>query len=236
MAYEIRIVSDPASIRQVQALRCEVFGPDYLTPAARRTGKENDPWDLLPQTRHVIIERGDEMVGTARLIFGERIEGYPDLGFKLPLEKLVDLAPLATTQPTLAEISRVCVKPAHRGRGVAQLLYRSAAELCVQHGVARWVGAANTETSEADAAAALERFIERAGLRAEVRCPLRVTGVVVEPGGSEASNLPPILRSYLKWGALSFLASPTYDSLFQRYAIPFIGETRAPLDRIPLTN
>lgn len=227
--YRCRIACDPRDILLAQSIRWTVFGREcgYIDPASIKGDREQSPWDLHSEALHILVEDDHGCVGAARLVVGRLHRGCHALGYGVPLEAEFDLGALAPAAECVAEIGRVCILADHRRRGAAQRLYEALAHESLQRGVSRWVGCANTELCSGADVVRLERRITELDLWADIRFEPRVrdTALPTDPGPKpDQPGLPPVLRSYVTWGAIRFAGRPMFDRRFGRFAIPFVSD------------
>lgn len=231
--YHCERATTASDIRRAQAVRCEVFGEEcgYLDPLIRQAGYEQDPWDLHPDAVHLLLVANGTCVGAARLVLGRLRGDCRALGYGVPMEAQFDLMRLTSAVVCVAEVGRVCVRSAHRGKGAARALYGALAQESLLRGATCMVGCANCEVEAPSDASRLEGLISRLGLWSEVAfLPRSAASLAPEapasPATSEMSALPPVLRSYVTWGRVTFAGPPVFDRRFGRMAIPFVCDPR----------
>lgn len=231
--YRCRRAVTASDIRRAQAVRCEVFGTEcgYLDPSARSAGYEQDPWDLHPEAVHFLLERDRACVGAARLVFGRLRSGCPGLGYGVPMETQFDLMPLSSTSTCVAEVGRMCIREDHRGHGTAPLVYGALARECLRRNATSLIGCANCEVDTRDGALELEQIITDLGLWSDTIFQPRVPAQddpmhLPSLKTSDLATLPPVLRSYVAWGRVTFAGRPIFDRKFGRFAIAFLCDPR----------
>ncbi|XXR95054.1 GNAT family N-acyltransferase [Sorangium sp. So ce426] len=186
-------------------------------------GREMDGFDDLETTLHFIAYVDGLPAATARLIrpnpdVAQRI-GQP-LGVDLAAR--YDLGPFVGGDVSVAEVSRMCVVPEHRGAAVLRALYLAMVCESLRVGLTHWVGAGNAETDALEDAEIAYRIAERDGL---VSPRWRV---VSRPGASASGPsvrpfYTPAERARARSGDLQGLRLPRTLSTFGRLAARYMG-------------
>jgi predicted GNAT family N-acyltransferase len=219
------LADTPAAIDVAQRVRSHVFVREkgLLSHHAAMVERETDGYDDLETTRHFIAYVGDAPVATARLITPNpevaRALGEP-LGIDLAAR--YDLGPFAAAGVSIAEVSRMCVVPEHRGTAVLGAICLAMYRESLRLGLTHWVGAANAETDAIEDAEIAYRIAEREGL---VSPRWRVTP---RPSGGEGapSTRPfytPAERLRARAGDLEGLRWPRTLETFSRLAARYMG-------------
>lgn len=237
----VGLAETSADIRAAQRLRWKVFveeqGARIQTPLA---GHDIDALDSFCQ--HLIVKDATtgDIVGTYRLLTAEAARqagGYYCANeFAMPHELL--------GRGRLLEIGRSCVLPGYRSGGTIALLWAGLAELLVASGHDTLIGCASIPLRPNRAAAV--------GLALKIAREHRVPGGVaavprhpfpaVECADETAIPVPPLLKGYLRSGAL-ICGEPCWDPEFDcadllvylgieqitsRYARRFLPKAEAP--------
>lgn len=212
--YHTHLAAGPADVAAAQRLRHEVFareGGALLGPESLADGLDVDEWD--EHCDHLLVREKltGQVVGTYRLLAPERAaalgRGYSDGEF--------DLARLDGLRPGLVEAGRSCVHPDHRNGAVINQLWAGIARYVFEAGHLYLGGCASVSVADGGATAAGVWDVVRHGHLAPAR--LRVTPHrpfdVEGPARPEILVMPPLLRAYLKLGAL-VCGRPAYDEDF----------------------
>ncbi len=219
-------------------VRWQVFSEAMqLAPGLLPALREINGFDVLDTTDNFVCYRGDEAIGTIRLLRPNpavaRVQKLA-LGLPLELQCRIDDMP---SRANLAELGRAAILRAHRGSPAIGKLYRAAYEASRRHGVTHWIGLSLTETdSRADTEIVLA-ILGRKGRTASRPC-LRPS--LPEPdhlscrpfysqeqrrlageGAYDTLPLPAIVRFLLGIG-LSFVGPPLFEPTFREYVLPIM--------------
>ncbi|AOP46213.1 GNAT family N-acetyltransferase [Streptomyces lydicus] len=209
--YTARIADTVEQIRAAQRLRHQVFagemGATLHTPLA---GHDIDAVDALAD--HLVVTRTatGEVVGTYRLL-------PPGRSSRLYSDGEFDLGALAPLRPSLIEAGRSCVHPDHRGGAVMTQMWAALARYTLLSGHRYLAGCASVPLADGGTAAAhawalgRTRYAAPAELRVTPHRPWRAT--VPAPERPSAAQLPPLLRGYLRIGAV-ICGAPAHDPEF----------------------
>ncbi|MGW0736411.1 GNAT family N-acetyltransferase [Streptomyces sp. NPDC002851] len=210
-SYAVAIADTPELIRAAQRLRHQVFGEEMgATLHSPVPGLDIDDFDAL--TDHLIVLDTDsgDVVGTYRLLPPGRSERlYADGEF--------DLSALAPIRPHLVEAGRSCVHPAHRNGAVINLLWSALARYALLSGHRYLAGCASVPLDDGGRAATSAWLLGNAKhaappeLRVHPHRPWQPAGPL--EGGAHPSDLPPLLRGYLRLGAW-MCGAPAHDPEF----------------------
>jgi putative hemolysin len=210
--YLVSLARDQDDVRAAQRLRHEVFAGEL---GARLDGPEpgldTDAFDAYCD--HLLIREGatGRVVGTYRLLPPERAA----VAGRLYSEGEFDLRSLDGIRSGLVEVGRSCVHPDHRDGTVIGLIWAGIARYMADRGHEWLAGCCSVPLTDggALAAATWDRVRVRNLAPEEYRVrPLRpwVPGVPA-PGGR--TDLPPLLRGYLRLGAW-VCGEPAHDPDF----------------------
>lgn len=219
------IADTQGKIADAQRVRYHVFVTEkgLVDRHAAMLGREMDGFDDLETTLHFIAYVDGFPAATARLIcpnpdVAQRI-GQP-LGVDLAAR--YDLGPFVGGGVSVAEVSRMCVVPEHRGAAVLRALYLAMVCESLRVGLTHWVGAGNAETDALEDAEIAYRIVERDGLvsprwRVVSRPGASASGPSVRPFYTLAE------RARARSGDLQGLRLPRTLSTFGRLAARYMG-------------
>lgn len=212
----VKTVSTRQELVQALRLRYDVFHREFIGKRFP-IGLDTDRFDALGDLLVIIDESTKRVVGTYRLIcslhsprFYSETEFHLEDFLALPGDKL--------------ELSRACVHRDYRNGTVIHLLWRGIAQYMQATGARYLFGCSSVKTTEPRELARLYHFLrlrqsltQKYGTRPlpSYRLPLGKwleTADAIEPAADP--DVPPLLRSYLKAGAL-LEAEPAFDSAFR---------------------
>ncbi|HTN85412.1 MAG TPA: GNAT family N-acetyltransferase [Sorangium sp.] len=161
------VADTPMRVADAQRVRNQVFVREkgLLNSHATTLDREMDIYDDLETTLHFVAYVDDAPVATARLI-GPNLDVARAIGQPLGIDlaSRYDLGPFAAAGVSLAEVSRMCIVPEHRGTAVLCELYIAMYRESLRVGLTHWVGAGNAETDALEDAEVAYRIAERRGL------------------------------------------------------------------------
>lgn len=211
--YIVTLARDEADVRAAQRLRHDVFagemGALLSTP---QPGLDVDAFDAYCDHLLVRDTVTGQVVGTYRLLPPERAA----VAGRLYSEGEFDLAPLGAIRSGLVEVGRSCVHPDHRDGTVIGLIWAGIARYMVQGGHEWLAGCCSLPLADGGtlAAATWDR------VRAKHLAPeeYRVRPLLPwDPDGvarpEQRTELPPLLRGYLRLGAW-VCGEPAHDPDF----------------------
>ncbi|WP_437619671.1 GNAT family N-acetyltransferase [Sorangium sp. So ce1151] len=212
-------------IVDAQGVRYRVFVKEkgLVSRHAATLDREMDGFDDLETTLHFIAYVDDVPAATARLIrpnrgVAQRI-GQP-LGVDLATR--YDLGPFVGAGVSVAEVSRMCVVPEHRGAAVLCALYHAMVRESLRVGLTHWVGAGNAETDALEDAEIAYRLAERDGLMSS-RWRVASRPDASAPGPSLQPFYTPAERARARAGDLRGLRLPRTLLTFGRLAARYMG-------------
>jgi putative hemolysin len=205
--YSLRIAATPAEIRAAQRLRYEVFagelGARLDSPVP---GLDVDDFDRHCDHLIVVEEETGDVVGTYRMLPpGRTTRRYSSTEF--------DLSALAPIDGDLVETGRSCVHPAHRDGAVINLMWAGIARYLHLTG-RRWLaGCASVGLADGGqtAAGVWDLVVRKHFAPADFRVTPHRPWPPVERSGRV--QVPPLLRGYLRLGAL-VCGAPAVDPEF----------------------
>jgi putative hemolysin len=219
---EVRIAQTEAEIDAAQALRYRVFVDEMgakPSPEAAAARRDRDRFDAYCD--HLLVvdhtrEGIDQVIGTYRLLRRSVAERHD--GFYTATE--FDIGPLLAVPGELLELGRSCVEAPFRTRPTMQLLWRGIARYVFTHAIKVMFGCASLPgTRVAEHAAALTylhhfhlappalrvRALPQRYVAMDILKPDEIDpNAVVEQLASKSTiaALPPLLKGYLRLGAL----------------------------------
>ncbi|RNL73671.1 GNAT family N-acetyltransferase [Streptomyces sp. I6] len=211
--YVVSLARDQQDVRAAQRPRHQVFAGEM---GARLEGPEPgldaDAFDAYCD--HILVRHEDtgEVVGTYRVLPPERAR----VAGRLYSETEFDLTRLAPIRGDLVEVGRSCVHPAHRNGAVIALVWAGLARYMTRTGHTWLSGCCSVPLADGGGLAAATWD----AVKAEHLAPeeYRVTphqlwsaDGIARPGGR--TELPPLLRGYLRLGAW-ICGAPAHDPGF----------------------
>lgn len=211
VSYSPQIVSHGPEAELALRLRYRVFAGEMGARITAPAGRDIDEWDAY--CRHLMVrdDSNGDVVGTYRIFPPEAARrlgrSYSSTEF--------DLANLRSIAPSLVEVGRSCVDPAHRNGAVLGQLWSGLARYLLESGHRYLGGCASIylDEGEENAARVVRKALsEHAGppeLSVVPRTPWDYRRYTAEG----RTVVPPLLRAYLKLGA-KVLGEPSYDPEF----------------------
>jgi putative hemolysin len=208
--YQASVTGDPYWIEAAQRMRHDVFSADFgVKFSAATPGLDRDLYDELCE--HLVIWHEDSgiVAGTCRMLrpevaaaVGGRYSGH-----------MFDLSALASIEPSLMEVSRLCVHPAHRNGAVVSGLWAGIVRHAVRSG-SRWLGgccsvplADGGELAAATWDTVSRKYLGPPEFEVRPRVPWRGSAT------GRPMALPALLRGYLRLGA-RVCGEPAHDAGF----------------------
>lgn len=219
--YTVGLARDEADVRAAQRLRHDVFAGEMgAVLTTSRPGYDIDPFDACCDHLLVHDTRTGQVVGTYRLLPPERAA----VAGRLYSEGEFDLSALDGIRPGLVEVGRSCVHPDHRDGAVIGLIWAGIALYMTDRGHEWLAGCCSVPLADggALASATWERVRARNLAPEEFRVrPLRpwTPSPALSPAPAAtaapaaASDLPALLRGYLRLGAW-VCGEPAHDPDF----------------------
>ncbi|MER7571356.1 GNAT family N-acetyltransferase [Streptomyces sp. NPDC057806] len=211
--YTVSVARTEDDVRAAQRLRHDVFagemGALLSTP---QPGHDIDAFDAYCDHLLVRDTFTDQVVGTYRLLPPDRAA----VAGRLYSEGEFDLAPLDPIRPGLVEVGRSCVHPDHRDGAVIGLIWAGIARYMVDNGHEWLAGCCSVPLADGGALAAgtwdrvRDKHLAPEEYRVRPLLPWNAEGVARPEGRTE---LPPLLRGYLRLGAW-VCSEPAHDPDF----------------------
>ena len=207
-------LAGPSDVEAAQRLRHRVFAGELgasLPAASAASSRDVDEWDELCDHLVVRDQWADEVVGTYRLLPPDRAlvvgRTYGDGEF--------DLARHAAIRPHTVEAGRSCVDPDHRSGAVITQLWAGILRYVLERGHTHVAGCASVPLADGGRTAAgvwdlaRSQHLAPASLRVTPHVPFDVEA----PARPERLVVPPLVRGYLRTGAL-VCGRPAHDRAF----------------------
>ncbi|MGV9455157.1 GNAT family N-acetyltransferase [Streptomyces sp. NPDC003635] len=211
--YTVSVARTEDDVRAAQRLRHDVFagemGALLSTP---QPGHDIDAFDAYCDHLLVRDTISDQVVGTYRLLPPDRAA----VAGRLYSEGEFDLAPLDPIRPGLVEVGRSCVHPDHRDGAVIGLIWAGIARYMVEGGHEWLAGCCSIPLADGGALAAgtwdrvRDKHLAPEEYRVRPLLPWNAEGSARPEGRTQ---LPPLLRGYLRLGAW-VCAEPAHDPDF----------------------
>ncbi|MFI9758922.1 GNAT family N-acetyltransferase [Streptomyces sp. NPDC051963] len=211
--YTVTVARTEDDVRAAQRLRHDVFagemGALLSTP---QPGHDIDAFDAYCDHLLVRDTITDQVVGTYRLLPPDRAA----VAGRLYSEGEFDLSPLDPIRPGLVEVGRSCVHPDHRDGAVIGLIWAGIARYMVAGGHEWLAGCCSIPLADGGAVAAgtwdrvQDKYLAPEEYRVRPLLPWSAEGVARPATRTE---LPPLLRGYLRLGAW-VCAEPAHDPDF----------------------
>ncbi|MFE4670652.1 GNAT family N-acetyltransferase [Streptomyces sp. NPDC056716] len=211
--YTVTLAHDEADVRAAQKLRHDVFAGELgALLSSPQPGLDIDAFDAYCDHLLVRDTIGGEVVGTYRLLPPERAA----IAGRHYSEGEFDLAGLDPIRSGLVEVGRSCVHPDHRDGTVIGLIWAGIARYMVAGGHEWLAGCCSVPLADGGmlAAATWDRVqgkhLAPEAYRVRPLLPWSAEGVTRPAGRTE---LPPLLRGYLRLGAW-VCGEPAHDPDF----------------------
>ncbi|CAM5266687.1 GNAT family N-acetyltransferase [Streptomyces narbonensis] len=211
--YVVGLARDQEDVRAAQRLRHEVFAGEL---GARLDGPEpgldSDAFDAYCDHLLVRDEATGDVVGTYRILPPERAA----VAGRLYSESEFDLTRLGPVRHDLVEVGRSCVHPAHRNGAVISLIWAGLARYMTRTGHNWLAGCCSIPLADGGTLAASTWDTVKAKHLAPEEywvTPHRLWNAdgIARPAGR--TELPPLLRGYLRLGAW-VCGAPAHDPDF----------------------
>lgn len=232
------VAEGPADIAECQRVRHRVFVVEkgLLSHDTTELDREVDEHDDLDTTVHILARADGEAVATVRLLRPDpQIVGA--IGVELAAR--YDLAPLAVAGVSVAEGSRMCIAPEHRGGPVFGALCAAMIHEGLRLGLTHLVIAANAETDSIEDAEIAYRVAARDGLvsdrfRVVPRRGASAPGPSIRgiytaeerararAGDVEGLRLPRALRTFAKHIAARYMGQPIRERGYTVCSLPAV--------------
>lgn len=211
--YVVSLARDQDEVRAAQRLRHQVFAGEL---GARLDGPEpgldSDAFDAWCD--HLLVREAatGEIVGTYRILPPDRAR----VAGRLYAEGEFDLTRLGPIRHDLVEVGRSCVHPRHRNGAVIALIWAGLARYMTRAGHEWLAGCCSLPLADGGAlAAATWEAVRSRHLAPEEYqvTPHRLWNAAGVPLPGGRTELPPLLRGYLRLGAW-VCGAPAHDPEF----------------------
>ncbi|MFD9138612.1 GNAT family N-acetyltransferase [Streptomyces bottropensis] len=210
--YTVTLARGEEDVRAAQRLRHDVFAGEMgALLAGPQPGLDADSFDAYCDHLLVRDTLTGEVVGTYRLLPPERAA----VAGRLYSESEFDLGALDALRPSLVEVGRSCVHPDHRDGTVIGLIWAGIARYMVQGGHEWLAGCCSIPLGDGGALATgtWDRVRGRNLAPEEFRVRPLLPWVPKEGAAQGRTELPPLLRGYLRLGAW-VCGEPAHDPDF----------------------
>ncbi|MFE1442746.1 GNAT family N-acetyltransferase [Streptomyces sp. NPDC058739] len=211
--YTVTLARTEDDVRAAQRLRHEVFAGEMgARLATAQPGLDIDEFDAYCDHLLVRDTLTDQVVGTYRLLPPERAA----VAGRLYSQGEFELSRLDGIRSGLVEVGRSCVHPDHRDGAVIGLIWAGIARYMVDGGHEWLAGCCSLPLADGGALAAgtwdrvRAKHLAPEEFRVRPLVPWNTEGVTRPAGRTE---LPPLLRGYLRLGAW-VCGEPAYDADF----------------------
>lgn len=218
-ALSVRLAATSDEVEQAFRLRYQVFVLEEKNPRLRReNGLEQDEFDI--DCDHLIVsdETNGRVVGTYRLLPGER--ALAGRGFYSQTE--FNLTAIADRLPRTLELGRSCIAADYRGGQAIQRLWEGIAAYISERNYDYLIGCASVHLDDRNAINEIYTLLRRKGVlthRFGVT-PLdshRIQGLEMLPELDDEKTLfqrlPPLMKGY-QWLGAEIAGDPAYDAVF----------------------
>ncbi|WP_328584280.1 GNAT family N-acetyltransferase [Streptomyces sp. NBC_00370] len=211
--YVVSLARDLPDVRAAQRLRHQVFAGELGAKLdSSEPGYDSDAFDAYCDHLLVREERSGEVVGTYRLLPPDRAR---DAG-RLYSDSEFDLSRLGPIRDDLVEVGRSCVHPLHRTGAVISLIWAGLARYMTGSGHTWLAGCCSVPLADGGTLAAStwrtvrDKHLAPEGYRVT---PLRPWTPQDTGRPAPRTELPPLLRGYLRLGAW-VCGAPAHDPEF----------------------
>jgi putative hemolysin len=222
----LKIAHSPQELNAVFKLRFKVFNDELGEGLSenRSLGLDVDDFDrhcdhLMVIDSHIAHAEGIEAgtIGTYRILWGPR---RPPRGYYTETE--FDLSRLTLDPNLTVELGRGCIAPAYRKQTTLMALFWGCHRYFMLRQARYLIGCASLPIMSADDAMATYTELEKAG-KVDPASPARplVPNRFKGDASKGTSNIPPLLKLYLEFGA-RIIGEPAYDPSFKCYDLPVL--------------
>jgi putative hemolysin len=229
----VRWASNEEDLRAVQRLRYQVFademGARLSPPPGTLPGLDADRFD--PFCDHLMVSAGrdeddgppGQLLGTYRVLPPEaarRAGGlYADTEF--------DLTPLQALRDQAVELGRACVHVDGRSGGVIMTLWTALGRYMATRQLQTMIGCASVSLADGGQGARQlwrglrQNHLAESSWQVRPRMPLPLASHDAPEVASDATDIPPLIKGYLRCGA-RLLGPPALDGAFNTADMPLM--------------
>jgi len=215
----LKLAQSCSEIEEALRLRYRVFVEEANNQAlSHPSGLEQDEYDAICDHLIVRDQNTAEVVGTYRLLPGERALRYR--GFYSETE--FDLSAFQAYKSGALELGRSCVSAAYRGTRVIQMLWGGIAEYLSDHPHTHLIGCASLHLADLPDISEFYSMLKQHAMITDRFgiAPLethRIQDLALRPSGCSEKELlrrlPPLLKGY-RWMGAEIAGEPAYDPVF----------------------
>jgi putative hemolysin len=202
--FTVKTIESKRELWQVMTLRYEVFHREYKNKRLP-FGIDRDRFDANADHLAIIDNRINKIVGTYRLISGQRTEDFYS-------KTEFDISDLLSRAGHKVELSRACIHKDYRNGAVITLLWRGIVDYLTVSG-ARWLfGMGSVKTTDPNELTAVYNSLAADGsvdssFDIRARDDFKITDFyerakIVEPTETSREMVPTLLKSYIRAGAV----------------------------------
>ena len=216
----VKLAKSTSELEQAYKLRYQVFVEEERNlRLVNASGLETDRYDAFCDHLIVVDEDKDRVVGTYRLLPGERVSKH--IGFYSQTE--FDLAAFGKHFHKTLELGRSCIAEPYRGGKAIQLLWEGIAVYIAERGYEYLIGCASvhiksqTELNEIYSLLKYKQVItERYGIQPLLSHRIHDLQFidVAEREKEIFRKLPPLMKGY-QWLGAEIGGEPAYDAIFE---------------------
>ena len=196
--YKILLTQDPILIQKAQELRTYAFGKN------KSIEFDNDPYD--PIFQHLLIMKGDSVIGTYRLLLINSLENFD----KSCIQINYDISALIKNGYNVLEMGRACVHPNYKSGYIILHLWRGIAQFIKKNKVDYLTGAVSFEGTDIEKNKGSISYIYKNHLSNDPLCPTIIKSYdniekkienLKITNKETLSSLPPLIKGYIRSGA-----------------------------------
>lgn len=217
---EVTLAANAADVEKALRLRYRVFVEEEKNMMMRNeSGLETDAYDAYCD--HMIVKdlETDEVVGTYRLLPGER--AISSIGFYSETE--FDLTRFESLKPKALEVGRSCIEPDYRNGRAIQMLWEGIAKYIAERNYEYIIGCASVHfkhTTDLNEVVSLLRkkeiMTDNYGIKPLETHRIHDLEALELPEDMEKEvfrKLPPLMKGY-QWLGAEIGGEPAYDPVF----------------------
>ena len=202
--FTVKTIESKRELWQVMTLRYEVFHREYKNKRLP-FGIDRDRFDSHADHLAIIDNRINKIVGTYRLISGQRTEDFYS-------KTEFDITDLLSRPGGKVELSRACIHKDYRNGAVITLLWRGIVDYLTASGAGWLFGMGSVKTTDSNELAAVYQSLVADGsvdssFDIRARDDFKINDFyerakLIEPNENSRDMVPALLRSYIRAGAV----------------------------------